>query len=474
VSDNLFPLRLQKVEIAGLFGRYNHSFDLAIDDRVTILHGPNGVGKTAALRLLFCVFSGRFFEILNTKFISFSLTFQGNDRIFIERVSSDSASSPEVLKYKVTSGFGLEVSDELPIDRRILTKFATSLVRTMPWLERVGEDSWVDRRNGETVSTLELLIRPEALEEGRLARLSLGDNLKPLSKAYKAFREISDRVNVHIIETQRLLRTQRKPDRENYFDRSIGDSEVRSTVNECAEDIRQRIASSLSRYATESQKRDQSFPRRLLAAAGPRPELDIGALEKRLRDVADKRSQLANVGLLVDQAENTAAGAFGDLDLAAAEESQRRVIDLYIEDTGRKLEVLDALLGRASLLLEIINSRFKHKRITLDRERGLVAIADGESYVRLDALSSGEQHQLVMFFDLIFKAKPQSLVLIDEPELSLHVTWQKALLKDLIQIANQSELDIVLATHSPYVVSNRPDLMRELGTTDYSDNDFGI
>jgi predicted ATP-binding protein involved in virulence len=39
-------LRVSSVSVTGLFGIYDHSFDLNSTDRVTILHGPNGVGKT--------------------------------------------------------------------------------------------------------------------------------------------------------------------------------------------------------------------------------------------------------------------------------------------------------------------------------------------------------------------------------------------------------------------------------------------
>ena len=45
-------LRLQRVEVNGLFGIYDHRIDLNLEDRVTLLHGPNGVGKTSILRMI--------------------------------------------------------------------------------------------------------------------------------------------------------------------------------------------------------------------------------------------------------------------------------------------------------------------------------------------------------------------------------------------------------------------------------------
>ena len=44
-------LRLTRIEVDGLFDVYNHRIDLNLKKRVTLLHGPNGVGKTVVLRM---------------------------------------------------------------------------------------------------------------------------------------------------------------------------------------------------------------------------------------------------------------------------------------------------------------------------------------------------------------------------------------------------------------------------------------
>ncbi|MBI2998953.1 MAG: AAA family ATPase, partial [Deltaproteobacteria bacterium] len=53
------PLRVTKIYVVGLFGLYTHTVKLNQEDRVTIIHGPNGVGKTALLRLVHAFFTGR-------------------------------------------------------------------------------------------------------------------------------------------------------------------------------------------------------------------------------------------------------------------------------------------------------------------------------------------------------------------------------------------------------------------------------
>jgi predicted ATP-binding protein involved in virulence len=43
-------MRIRKLSIEGLFGMFNHVIPLHTDERVTIIHGPNGVGKTTVTR----------------------------------------------------------------------------------------------------------------------------------------------------------------------------------------------------------------------------------------------------------------------------------------------------------------------------------------------------------------------------------------------------------------------------------------
>ena len=80
----------------------------------------------------------------------------------------------------------------------------------------------------------------------------------------------------------------------------------------------------------------------------------------------------------------------------------------------------------------------------------------------LHSLSSGEQHELVLHYDLLFKTQPNTVVLIDEPEISLHIAWQKNFFLDLMKIVQISGFDAIVATHSPFIVGDKEDLMVDL------------
>jgi len=132
---------------------------------------------------------------------------------------------------------------------------------------------------------------------------------------------------------------------------------------------------------------------------------------------------------------------------------ERRVLWTYLSDSDQKLATFIPILERATLLKDIVNSRFLFKDLAVDRDRGFRFETEQGGDISADLLSSGEQHELVLTYELLFQAKRGSLVLIDEPEISLHVGWQKEFLSDIIRIAKVSSLRFIIATHSPQIIN---------------------
>jgi predicted ATPase len=93
------------------------------------------------------------------------------------------------------------------------------------------------------------------------------------------------------------------------------------------------------------------------------------------------------------------------------------------------------------------------KTLVLNRQnlRVHVEIQPGGRKVSLDALSSGEKQMVSLFAKLLLYPK-RKIVLIDEPELSLSIEWQRHILVDVV---NSSQCQQVIAiTHSPFVFDN--------------------
>ena len=67
-----------------------------------------------------------------------------------------------------------------------------------------------------------------------------------------------------------------------------------------------------------------------------------------------------------------------------------------------------------------------------------------------------------MYHHLLFDVEPDTLVIIDEPEMSLHVRWQREFLNDLRLIVELQRINILVATHSPQVVADKHHWLVEL------------
>jgi len=203
-----------------------------------------------------------------------------------------------------------------------------------------------------------------------------------------------------------------------------------------------------------SQSLERTFPARLISEEGPVP-LTEEEIRAKLTDLDRRRSRLVEAGLLDPGYEPT-------LPAKRFDETTQRVLAVYIRDTEQKLAAFDDLLSRIELIKSIVDSRFLQKTLTVDREAGFVVKAQGGRAVRLSDLSSGEQHELVLLYELLFRAQRDTLILIDEPELSLHIAWQQQFLRDLLQITRLAKLQALVATHSPQIIHDRWDLTVEL------------
>lgn len=80
---------------------------------------------------------------------------------------------------------------------------------------------------------------------------------------------------------------------------------------------------------------------------------------------------------------------------------------------------------------------------------------DDDTPLKLSSLSSGEKQIVSLFSHLYLSGHEQYLILLDEPELSLSVEWQKHFLPDIL--ASGRCLFLATVTHSPFIFDNELD-----------------
>jgi predicted ATP-binding protein involved in virulence len=137
---------------------------------------------------------------------------------------------------------------------------------------------------------------------------------------------------------------------------------------------------------------------------------------------------------------------------------------LYSNDTKQKLAVYEKLDKMMIKFSSIISDLFLDKKIIFSQDQGFSFIdSDTNLELSLDKLSSGEQNIIVILYRLIFQIPENSLVLIDEPEISLHLGWQRSFLNILSEIIAINPMDIIISTHSPSIIADRRDLLVRIG-----------
>lgn len=444
-------VRVKSIKISGLFGLYIHYVNLN-DDRVTIIHGPNGVGKTVFLKLTHAFISGRYAEFAKVRFDNFEVMFSDGSVAELISVRPLEKNTADSITVKFTDSRGQSAQAELQGDALNIQKQASDLADTLPYITQMGPDEFVDRTSEELMNA-ELLISQYGDANPR-ARAKL------TSKEPKGLRTLRNRIKSHFIEAQRLIRMSHLSGPEWRYRGTS--SRMTETVRAYSDDLKAQVDATLAEYAKQSQKLDQTFPQRLIE--GNIQPFSLELLKSEMQRVENARIRLRLIGLLDrgDEAQNPYPLQISQLDSLDA--TQISVMSVYARDTATKLSVMDGLASRIELLLNILNKKFTNKTVGILRESGLVVTGPDDQIIAVNALSSGEQHEIVLLYDLLFKTTPNTLVLIDEPELSLHVSWQRSFLDDLLEVIKLAHFDVLLATHSPYIVGDRSDLMAVLSS----------
>jgi len=454
-------MQVVEISVEGLFGVFDHQIQLANADSVTIIHGPNGLGKTVMLKMIAALTTGRSGIFERTPFEHFTVRFSNGNIVIIrhrDQTSTEDTRSKSKLEIilresngKVTEVTSRETSSEIPrsvldmLDKRVPGPFSRS---GGGWRDNIGKYYSVD----------DIIDRFPSVKD-----------LLPEKYRANAFGDVFGGIDAFFVETTRL----------NAEDSSIENSSSRYhgatdpfdiflspqqatrpsfglRVEQYSKDVVQRIKSALTDYAKHSQENDRTFPERLVRFVREREEaLPAKKILEQMIELEAKRQRLISLGFLDSES--------GLRDLT--EDDIRRApeaLTIYVGDVQQKLAVFDDLSQRVGKLIDIINERFRYKSLSLNRENGFRLRTKSGASIQLEDLSSGEQHELVVLYELLFRAPRNGLVLVDEPEISLHVAWQSRFLNDLMEILRLTGSYGIVATHSPVIIGTRWDLTQEL------------
>ena len=432
---------IESFKVTKLWGY--RDIDLPFNSDVNILIGPNGSGKTTVLYLLYSILSLDLLNLLNFDFDHVEIKLKGFKENAVRTVTVKSKTEGGFLEISIgKKKFALDI-DTLS-ERRLPSYYRDEtdriVTRTLPpHLKRriIPEELYeeltdlvplvwlpVSRREPLTEKDQEGYTRRERLES---VDLRLENLLESLSRYHSI-------LNVQLSERYRE------------FERQVLSVILYSKEHDQLKSIRNSVFHSLP-TEVEKERLSEAFK-------------SAGFLDEEMQGKIDDHF-----------------AAFDDAEKVFAQIHEKKYIPFEFEDAlvipliGRTKAMVkyaaeleedkERIFGSLRLYEKTVNSFLHNKSIKVD-ENGILRIkSSSPSELDWCLLSSGEKQILILLTQALLRINNPMLYIADEPELSLHVTWQEKLLKSIMILGGQ--MQIIVATHSPDIVGNFQDKIIDLG-----------
>jgi predicted ATP-binding protein involved in virulence len=430
---------LRRITVRGLFGA--RDYEISLDaSHPTVLTGANGTGKSTLLRLINAASSGNVATLASAPFTRLELHFEAMPSFIADRSNLDA-------ELHLEWGPNRSVFKKPHIDPD-LPAWANEALRSY-WPSELDDDS-VENVIREAAQAVKAPYGEFVRVRKTVQQITPHENYVPPDW----FTTLQDQFPVLFITDQRLVTEQRQ--------KAPGSPQSVSTrlaVEAASHQISHDMRRVDSDYARVSQQQDRRFPRDVIRAMSKRQTLPLEKLYALLTEVDRRRESLRAVGLLDADHHYEPQLASESLE----EEQVRPVIATFLSSTLKKMAVLEDLANRLDAFKAFLDERFASKSLVLSRKDGATFLLESTKQgIRPSQLSSGEQQMFVLAYEILFRTKPGTLVLVDEPEISLHVVWQDTLIDHLQDMGRTSGLQFLLATHSPALLAPHPDFERSL------------
>ncbi|MDR6642748.1 putative ATPase [Luteibacter sp. 1214] len=435
-------MKLKALRARGVHG-YLH-FDIKFNDSLSFLVGPNGCGKSSALRLIEALITPSLQDIISTSLEGATLEFEhsGDKRIDVYRSGESLSISASWVDARFHIPNVSQIRDFSADDPRSAADYLTTFaldsgeggavlkaIADIPAPVFLGIDRQLRTRPDIDSSTMDDLTTRGVRDYSVQHRYTRGQIIDGLRESHLLIRDAYRDARRKLDSAQEQLRTEVLLSIFEYIDAGIAESSI-ATFGE---------ADAL----------------RVSADAISKALIDIGLPSRR---VEEKRQEFTDnvqdlFGRMAADSKNPPVIEF--LMNRATLSRMKNVIDVVQDFNDRSKRIF----GRLDQFQESLNWFFadSRKKIAIDQV-GRIGIARPDSKpVALPKLSSGEKQIIVMFSHIFFNkyGSRSRIIVIDEPELSLHVRWQENLVEKVRAASPNTQL--IFATHSPDIVGANDD-----------------
>ncbi|MEV7990690.1 AAA family ATPase [Streptomyces sp. NPDC086077] len=454
---------ISKVEVVDLFGRYDYSISFARPgesepserEKVSLLYGDNGNGKTTILNLIFNLLSsspnqGHRTAIVNAPFKLFRVTLMNGHEITAIKENVNPSGCTVMVHFggeKI-----LEEVYEVDPQGKIPRRSSLELDAITSRLGRLSADEF-SRMTPREIARLADLSR-----EDRYVNYLAEINIAPHFLADDR-RMHGDDIEDPGIDGDQVLDARR-------VRRARGTSlsvELDSAIKRVNELFRQLV---ISGNASGSRSTDNVYLDllRRIANVGSSPtEKDEirDNLRRRLVGLAERTSRFNEFGLAAPLDAVTFSGVLERIPLDRLEIAED-VLGPYLDAQDARLDALNEAETLIRTLVKQVNTFFTDKEVRFTVRNGIQIDAGGDEPLPPGKLSSGERQILLLLVNTIQARHGTRLFLIDEPEISLNVKWQRKLITALLACAEKSNVQFVIATHSIEIITGNTDRLARL------------
>ena len=424
-------MKLITLKIEALFNTFTYDLHFDSQDKYLILTGINGYGKTTILNMISSLANKDLYYFYTVPFASIDFGFEDGSVLSLSSKRVDDATSADV---PVGSGRRL-LFDMREADGKVIGSFsldAATITRVMKTSYHFSHISINNRLKDDYESADFYQVMKD---EGLLNAIMqiTGKNAEQMMMRLDAF-------NASYIEAERTVECRYLRPKNMMSDLEYRDSKW-YLIDHLASDFRSMLNNEYANYVKYSQKVDADFINQAISSSL----------------IYDQKTYDAEMEkLVVRSKELELLGLIPHMDVKPYDDANAKMLTAYIVAQNEKMDFYDTLLSKIRLFSKLVEERgFVNKNMSVTLKDGFRFRADGNGFINLSLLSSGEQNEVVMLYTLVFSVGDDSMLLIDEPENSLHVLWQKKFMRTIEEVSAVKNLFVIVATHSPQIIGTR-------------------
>lgn len=173
----------------------------------------------------------------------------------------------------------------------------------------------------------------------------------------------------------------------------------------------------------------------------------LGAIDN---DVRKKiRFHVSAIDETIDKIKSKVDNNNIDIKSLEALRKTRKIIELSLNSKEETQKIYSTINQFLKIIKEFINDK------NFSFNSGKLIISNDKEIIEHNKLSSGEKQLIILMVEALLQKGGRHIFLADEPELSLHIAWQRKIVPAIRQI--NPEAQIIVATHSPEVASKFKD-----------------